>query len=72
MGGNAVERADSYFNNIIQDNQIRELNKKLTLVWAIYGKLRGIFKSDISVYVKLKHFVHQYMLPVIPYGFETI
>lgn len=54
-----------------RDNQTAELNRRIGLTWAAYGKLKEVFKSDIPMCLKRKVF-DQCVLPVLTYGAETL
>lgn len=50
-----------------RDNQTCEIERRIGLIWAAYGKLKHIFKSEI---LKRKVF-DQCILPVLTYDLET-
>lgn len=54
-----------------RDNQTCELNRRIGLTWAAFGRLRHVFKSDIPMCLKRKVF-DQCVLPVLTYGSETL
>lgn len=53
-----------------RDNQTCEIERRIGLTWAAYGKLRHVFKSEIPICLKRKVF-DQCILPVLSYGSET-
>ena len=53
-----------------RDNQTCEIERRIGLSWAAYGKLKHIFKSEIPLCLKRKVF-DQCILPVMTYGSET-
>jgi len=53
-----------YDIKIHRDNQTQELQRRVGLGWAAYGKLNGVFKSDIPICLKRKVF-NQCVLPVM-------
>lgn len=57
--------------SISKANQTREINRRIILSWAAYGKLRDVFKSDLPICLKRKVF-NQCVLPVMTYGAETL
>lgn len=56
---------------LTRDNQTCELNRRIGLTWAAFGRLRHVFKSDIPMCLKRKVF-DQCVLPVLTYGSETL
>lgn len=56
---------------ISRDNQTCELSRRISLGWAVYGKLRDIFRADIPISLKRKTF-NQCVLPVLTYDAETL
>ena len=44
--------------------------RRIGLAWAAFGRLRGVFKSDIPISLKREVF-GQCVLPVLTYGAET-
>ena len=53
-----------------RDNQTCELDRRIGLTWAAFGKLSHILKSDIPMCLKRKVY-NQCVLPVLTYGAET-
>ena len=53
------------------DNQTAEINRRIGLAWAAFGKLRLIFKSKMNNSLKRKVF-DTCVLPVLTYGAETL
>ncbi|CAK1604107.1 unnamed protein product [Parnassius mnemosyne] len=53
-----------------KSNFDREVNRRIQLGWAAFGKLRHIFSSDIPQNLKTKLY-NQCVLPVMTYGTET-
>ncbi|XP_029658895.1 uncharacterized protein LOC115232884 [Formica exsecta] len=53
-----------------RDNQTCEIERRIRLTWAAYGKLKHIFKSEIPICFKRKVF-DQSILPVLTYDSET-
>jgi hypothetical protein len=47
-----------------------EVNRRIQLAWAAFGKLRRVFSSSIPQSLKKKVF-NQCVLPVMTYGAET-
>lgn len=56
---------------ISRDNQTCELNRRIGLTWAAYGRLKYIFKGALPICLKRKVF-NQCVLPVLTYGAETL
>lgn len=56
---------------ISRDNQTCEVQRRVSLEWTAYGKLREIFKSKLPICLKRKMF-DQCILPVLTYGAETL
>ena len=54
-----------------RDNQTCEIYRRIGLAWAAFGRLRGVFKGDISISLKSKVF-DQCVLSVLTYGAETL
>ena len=54
-----------------KNNQTNEIQRRIGLGWAAFGKLRETFKSDIPICLKRKVY-EQCVLPVITYGAETL
>ena len=74
--GKQIQLVDKYIYlghevKLSRDNQTTELSRRISLGWAAYGKLRDIFKTDISITLKRKAF-NQCVLPVLTYGAETL
>ena len=62
-----------YLGQIVQlgrSNFEKEVNRRIQLGWAAFGKLRNIFSSQIPQCLKTKVF-DQCVLPVMTYGTET-
>ncbi|PZC71609.1 hypothetical protein B5X24_HaOG212887 [Helicoverpa armigera] len=53
-----------------RSNFEKEVNRRIQLGWAAFGKLRNIFSSDIPQCLKTKVY-NQCVLPVLTYGTET-
>ncbi|XP_052737833.1 putative uncharacterized transposon-derived protein F52C9.6 isoform X1 [Bicyclus anynana] len=71
----ALEIVDEYIylGHMIQlgrSNFEKEVNRRIQLGWAAFGKLRDIFSSEIPQCLKTKVF-EQCVLPVMTYGSET-
>lgn len=56
---------------ISRDNRTCELQKRIKLGWAVYGKVNHIFKSDIPKCQKIKVF-YQRILSVLKYGVKIL
>jgi len=54
-----------------KNNQTHEIQRRIGLGWAAFGKLRETFKSDIPICLKRKVY-EQCVLPVMTYGAETL
>ncbi|XP_030747772.1 transcription factor IIIB 90 kDa subunit-like [Sitophilus oryzae] len=54
-----------------RDNQTHEIQRRVGLTWAAFGKLRYVLKSDLPMCLKRKVF-HQCVMPVLTYGAETL
>ncbi|CAG9834550.1 unnamed protein product [Diabrotica balteata] len=54
-----------------RDNQTIEIQRRIGLTWASFGRLNNIFRSSIPVCPKRKVF-NQCVLPVLTYGAETL
>ncbi|KAH1010977.1 hypothetical protein HUJ04_000425 [Dendroctonus ponderosae] len=54
-----------------RDNQTHELNRRIGLTWAAYGRLKHVFTSKIPVCLKRKVF-GQCVLPVLTYGAQAL
>ncbi|CAH2264014.1 jg16397 [Pararge aegeria aegeria] len=75
VGSSALEIVDEYIylGHTIQlgrSNFEKEVNRRIQLGWAAFGKLRDIFSSKIPQCLKTKVF-EQCVLPVMTYGSET-
>ncbi|CAG9565546.1 unnamed protein product [Danaus chrysippus] len=75
IGGSTLEVVDSYvyLGQTVQlgkSNFEKEVNRRIQLGWAAFGKLRRIFSSRIPQCLKTKVF-DQCVLPVLTYGTET-
>ena len=71
----ALEIVDEYIylGHMVQlgrSNFEKEVNRRIQLGWAAFGKLRDIFSSKIPQCLKTKVF-EQCVLPVMTYGSET-
>ncbi|CAH1234661.1 unnamed protein product, partial [Diabrotica balteata] len=67
INNNKIELIDKYTYlgheiKIPRDNQTCELNRRITLEWAAYGRMRDIFKTNIPIHLKRKAF-NQCILP---------
>ncbi|XP_045460954.1 uncharacterized protein LOC123671253 [Harmonia axyridis] len=76
IGDHDVNLVDRYIYlgheiRISRDNQTCELKRRITLSWAAYGRLGGVFKSNLPVCLKRRVF-DQCILPVMTYGAETL
>ena len=76
LGNKTIEEVDEYKYlghqiRINRDNQTKELQRRIGLGWAAYGRLRDIFGSDIPMSLKRKVY-DQCVLPVMTYGAETL
>ncbi|CAH2236091.1 jg4788 [Pararge aegeria aegeria] len=75
IGSSALEIVDGYIylEHTIQLGRSsfeKEVNRRIQLGWAAFGKLRNIFSSKIPQCLKTKVF-EQCVLPVLTYGSET-
>ncbi|KAL0852521.1 hypothetical protein ABMA27_017001 [Loxostege sticticalis] len=75
VGDSALEVVDEYvyLGQTVQlgkSNFEKEVNRRIQLGWAAFGKLRDIFSSKIPQCLKTKVF-DQCVLPVMTYGTET-
>ncbi|KAL0871065.1 hypothetical protein ABMA27_004870 [Loxostege sticticalis] len=75
VGNSALEVVDEYvyLGQTVQlgkSNFEKEVNRRIQLGWAAFGKLRDIFSSKIPQCLKTKVF-DQCVLPVMTYGTET-
>ena len=75
VDGSALEVVDEYvyLGQIVQlgrSNFEKEVNRRIQLGWAAFGKLRHIFSSQLPQSLKTKVF-DQCVLPVMTYGTET-
>ena len=75
VGNSVLEVVDSYvyLGQVVQlgrSNFEKEVNRRIQLGWAAFGKLRNVFSSDIPQCLKTKVF-NQCVLPVMTYGTET-
>ena len=58
-------------NICLQDtNQTQEINRRIRLGWAKFGKLNSIMKGDLPICLKTKVY-NQCVIPTITYGSET-
>lgn len=57
--------------SIERDNQTREIQRRIGLTWAAFGKLKSVFRSNLPICLKRKVF-NQCVLPVLTYGAETL
>ena len=76
IGDNIIERVYSYVYlghklKLGLDNQTAEVKRRIGLGWAAFGKLRLIFKSNMSNSLKRKVF-DSCVLPVLTYGGKTL
>lgn len=76
INGTNIETAEKYVYlgheiSIGRDNQTNELQRRISLGWAAFGKLRNVLKSDMPISLKRKTF-NTCILPVITYGAETL
>ena len=63
----------TYLGQMVQlgkNNFTKEVDKRIQLGWAAYGKLRHVFSSSVPQSLKTKVF-NQCVLPVMSYGSET-
>jgi len=56
--------------NITKQNQEAEIERRVRLSWAAYGKLKSIINSNIPLNLKTKLY-NECILPVTTYGAET-
>ncbi|XP_063635113.1 uncharacterized protein LOC134805838 [Cydia splendana] len=75
VGNSVLEVVDSYIylGQVVQlgrSNFEKEVNRRIQLGWAAFGKLRNVFSSDIPQCLKTKVF-NQCVLPVMTYGSES-
>lgn len=75
VGGQIVERVEEYvyLGQIIRlgrDSYAREIERRVQLAWAAFGKLRDVFASKIPQSLKTRVF-NQCVLPVMTYACET-
>ena len=74
VNGEVLQKVENYIylgHQINCDNNnILEINRRIGLGWAIFGKHREIFKSNMPISLKTKLY-NQVILPVITYGSET-
>ena len=75
IGDSTLEVVDDYvyLGQTVQlgrSNFEKEVNRRIRLGWAAFGKLRGIFSSNLPQCLKTKVY-DQCVLPVITYGTET-
>ena len=75
VGSSILEIVDEYvyLGQIVQlgrSNFEKEVNRRIQLGWAAFGKLRNVFSSKIPQCLKTKVF-NQCVLPVMTYGTET-
>lgn len=73
--GQQVERVDSYVYlgqevKMGKGNQELEIDRRIRLGWAAYGKMRYIFNSNLPLKLKAKIYM-ECILPVTTYGSET-
>ena len=58
-------------NICLQDtNQTKEINRRIRLGWATFGKLNSITKGDLPIFLKTKVY-NQREIPTITYGSEN-
>jgi hypothetical protein len=70
-----LEVADQYigiylWTQLGKSNFQKEVNRRIQLGWAAFGKLRSIFSAHLPQCLKTKVF-HSCVLPVMTYGTET-
>ena len=75
VGSSVLEVVDEYIYlgqtvRLGRSNFEKEVNRRIQLGWAAFGKLREIFSSKIPQCLKTKVF-DQCVLPVMTYGTET-
>jgi hypothetical protein len=75
VGNSTLEVVDQYIylGQIVQlgkSNFQKEVNRRIQLGWAAFGKLRSIFSAHLPVCLKTKVF-NSGVLPVMTYGTET-
>ncbi|CAG9834558.1 unnamed protein product, partial [Diabrotica balteata] len=76
IDNNTIQQTDTYKYlgheiKISRDNQTHEIQRRIGLTWAAFGKLSHILKSSIPMYLKRKVY-NQCVLPVKTYGAETL
>ena len=76
LNGSNLELVSSYKYlghelRIGRDNQTCEINRRIGLAWAGFGKLQYVFKAHIPVCLKRKVY-EQCVLPILTYGAETL
>ena len=64
-------RSTSYKLKLALDNQTAEIEQIIGLGWAAVGKLRSVFKSNMTNSLKRKVF-YLCVLPLLIYGSETL
>lgn len=52
------------------DCQVKEVERRIQLGWAAYGKLRQVFRSSLPQHLKTRIF-NQCILPILTYASET-
>jgi hypothetical protein len=76
IDNNTIQQTDTYKYlgheiKINRDNQTNEIQRRIGLTWAAFGKLSHILKSSIPMCLKRKVY-NQCVLPVQTYGAETL
>lgn len=76
IDGKHIEQVNSYKYlgheiRIGRDNQTCEINRRIGLTWAAFGKLGYVLRSEIPICLKRKIYDHC-ILPVLTYGAETL
>ena len=75
LRGETIQLVQNYVylgqNICLQDtNQTMEINRRIRLGWATFGKLNSIMKGDLPICLKTKEY-NQRVIPTITYGSET-
>ena len=53
-----------------ENNQAKEIQRRIMAGWAAYAKHRDIFKSNLAICLN-RHVYNSCVLPAMPYGAET-
>lgn len=75
LEGKIIEKVDTFVYlgqkfELSKNNLTADLNRRISLAWAAFGKLQDVFQSDIPNTLKAETF-NQYVLPALTYGTET-